>query len=123
MHINRRNSNTGMQYANSGRNSRTNNAEYITQSALLQATAELQPGQEVLLAYGWSPAAWAEIDSGVVGICAWEERGPYGGLGAAGGQYIEEIITARPGEGIGAHMLREVRRDWRDRRGVLLGIL
>ena len=121
MYINGRNSNTGMQYANSGRNSRPNNAEYITQSALLQATAELQPGQEVLLAYGWSPAAWAEIDSGVVGICAWEERGPYGGLGTAGGQYIEEIITARPGEGIGAHMLREVRRDWRDRRGGITG--
>ena len=35
MYINGRNSNTGMQYANSGRNSRPNNAEYITQSALL----------------------------------------------------------------------------------------
>ena len=121
MYINGISSNTGMQYANSGRNSRTNNAEYHKQTATLQAKMVIRPGQEILLAYGWSPAAWAEIDSKVVGICAWEERGPNSGLGAAGGQYIEEIITARPGEGIGADMLREMRRDWQSRRGGITG--
>ena len=121
MYINGISSNTGMQYANSGRNGRTNNAEYHKQTATLQAKMVIRPGQEILLAYGWSPAAWAEIDSKVVGICAWEERGPNCGLGAAGGQYIEEIITARPGEGIGAEMLREMRRDWQSRRGGITG--
>ena len=110
-----------MQYANSGRNSRPNNAEYHAQTAILQAKAAIMPGQEVLLAYGWRPAAWAEIDSKVVGVCAWEERGPDSGLGTAGGQYIEEIITARSGEGIGANMLREIRRDWQSRRGDITG--
>ena len=114
-------SNTGMKYANSGRSSRPNNAGYHAQTAILQAKAAIMPGQEVLLAYGWRPAAWAEIDSKVVGICAWEERGPDSGLGTAGGQYIEEIITARPGEGIGASMLREIRRDWQSRRGGITG--
>ena len=57
--------------------------------ALLQANTGMGPGQEVLLAYGWSRAAWAEIDSGVIGMCAWEERGAGSGLGEEGGQYIE----------------------------------
>ena len=99
MYINGIHSNTGMQYANSGRNDRQNVASYITGTALLQANTGMGPGQEVLLAYGWSRAAWAEIDSGVIGMCAWEERGPGSGLGEEGGQCIEEIISARPGEG------------------------
>ena len=85
-----------MQYANSGRNSRPNNTEYHAQTAILQAKAAIMPGQEVLLAYGWRPAAWAEIDSKVVGVCAWEERGPDSGPGTAGGQYIDCLLYTSP---------------------------
>ena len=101
--------------ANSGRNDRQNVASYMPGTALIQANTGMGPGQEVLLAYGWSRAAWAEIDSGVIGMCAWEERGPGSGLGEAGGQYIEEIISARPGGGVGAAMLRQARHSRRQR--------
>jgi len=121
MYINGIHSNTGMQYANSGRNDRQNVASYIPGTALLQANTGMGPGQEVLLAYGWSRAAWAEIDSGVIGMCAWEERGPGSGLGEEGGQYIEEIISARPGEGVGAAMLRQARHSRRQRGGITGG--
>ena len=120
-YINGIHSRTGMQYANSGRNDRRNTASYTPGTAMLQANTNMLAGQEVILAYGWSAAAWAEIDSGVVGMCAWEERAPEGGLGVTGGQYIEEIVTARPGKGIGAHMLRQARHSWFSRGGSITG--
>ena len=87
--MNGRFSNTGMQYANTGRDARPNNARYKQESALLQASTGLQAGEEVLLAYGWTRSAWEEIDSRVVGMCAWEERGIGGEMGEDGGQYVE----------------------------------
>ena len=101
---------TGMQFANSGRNDRPNNASYSEATALLQAKAEIEAGGEVLLAYGWTPAAWKEIDSRVVGMLAWERRGPGEGLGQGGGQHVEEVAVARRGEGIATHLIRTMRR-------------
>ena len=108
--MNGRFSNTGMQYANTGRDAGPNNARYKQESALLQASTGLQAGEEVLLAYGWTRSAWEEIDSRVVGMCAWEERGIGGEMGEDGGQYVEEVVTSRRGGGVGAHLLRMMRR-------------
>ena len=61
------------------------------------------------MAYGWTAAAWAEIDSGVVGMLAWEDREAGDGMGEGGGQYIEEVATAWRGRGIATHMIRLMR--------------
>ena len=70
----------------------------------------LTRGAEVLLPYGWTGAAWAEIESGVVGLCAYESHGPGGAMGAAGGQYITELLSVYEGLGISTRMLSLARR-------------
>ena len=71
----------------------------------------------MLLPYRWTAAAWEEIDSKVVGVCAYEERGPRQGLGEEGGTYIVELASALRGGGLATQMLREARKGWAAGRG------
>ena len=67
--------------------------------------------------YKWTAAAWAEIDSRVIGICAYEERGQGQGLGEEGGMYIVEWASALRRGGLATQMLREARKGWGRGRG------
>ena len=67
--------------------------------------------------YKWTAAAWAEIESRVIGVCACEERGRGQGLGAEGGTYIVEWASALRGGGLATQMLREARKGWGVGRG------
>ena len=80
---------TGMQYANTSRGGvEANNASFAGTSVIRVSTAGgVVRGQPVLLPYKWSAAAWAEIESRVVGVCAYEERGREQGMGKEGGTY------------------------------------
>ena len=98
-----------MQFANTGRGDRPNNAKFNDTGALLQAKRGVEAGEEVLLAYGWTAATWEEIDSGIVGLLAWEERKEGEGPGEERGQYVEELATARRGRGLATHMFRVMR--------------
>ena len=71
-----------------------------------------------MLAYKWTAATWDEIDSGVVGLCAYEEWEKGQGPGEAGGMYVVEWVSALRGGGLATQMLREARgrgREGRDR--------
>ena len=83
---------TGLQFANTSRGgAEPNNAGFTGASTVrVSAAGGVVRGQPVLLPYKWTAAAWAEIESRVVGVCAYEERGPGQGMGAEGGTYIVE---------------------------------
>ena len=72
--------------------------------------AEVQRGQPVLINYKWTNTRWDEIESRIVGLCAWEARAGEQGLGPEGGAYVEQLVVALRRGGIGAMMLRAVRR-------------
>ena len=105
---------TGMQYANTSRGGTwANNAHFA------ENTATVRRGQPVLLPYGWTASAWKEIESGVVGMCAYEERGESQGLGREGGTYVIELVASMRRGGIGTQMLRETRVGWARGRGII----
>ena len=70
-------------------------------------------GQPVLINYKWPTTAWDEIESGIVGLCAWEAYDGGQGLGTEGGAFVEQLVVALRRGGIGAMMLRTVRRSGR----------
>ena len=70
----------------------------------------VQRGQPVLINYNWTNTRWDEIESRIVGLCAWEARAGEQGLGPEGGAYVEQLVVALRRGGIGAMMLRAVRR-------------
>ena len=80
---------TGLQYANTSRGGAEANNAGFTGSSVVRVSAPggVVRGQPVLLPYKWTAAAWAEIDSRVIGVCAYEERGQGQGLGEEGGMY------------------------------------
>ena len=71
----------------------------------------------MLLPYKWSAAAWAEIESRVVGVCAYEERGGEQGMGKEGGTYIVEWVSTLRRGGLATQMLREARKGWAPGKG------
>ena len=71
---------------------------------------EVKRGQPVLINYKWPTTAWDEIESGIVGLCAWEAYDGGQGLGTEGGAFVEQLVVALRRGGIGAMMLRTVRR-------------
>ena len=98
---------TGMQYANtSRRGDEANNASFSGTTSVVSITAgRVTRGQPVLIPYKWTPATWEEIDSKVIGVCAYEERGQNQGLGEEGGTYIKELASAIRAGGLAAQML------------------
>ena len=113
---------TGMQYANTSRGGTwANNAHFAenTSTVRVSAQAGVRRGQPVLLPYGWTASAWKEIESGVVGMCAYEERGESQGLGREGGTYVIELVASMRRGGIGTQMLRETRVGWARGRGII----
>ena len=105
---------TGMQYANTSRQGEeANNAEFLG-SAVVRVSAQggVVRGQPVLIPYDWSAATWEEIDSKVVGVCAYEERACGQGLGDEGGTYVIELASALRRGGIATQMIREARAGW-----------
>ena len=83
----------------------------------MSAAGGVVRGQPVLIPYKWEAAAWAEIESRVVGMCAYEERGPGQGLGEEGGIYVVEWASALRRGGLATQMLREVRKGWARGKG------
>ena len=112
---------TGMQYANTSRGAdEANNAHFVSGSSVVRVSAaKVACGQPVLIPYGWTAAAWAEIESRVVGLCAFEERAGGQGLGQHGGTYILELVSTMERGGIATHMLRTAREGWGRDRGRL----
>ena len=111
---------TGLQYANTSRKGvEANNAGFCDGSAIVRVSAAggVVKGQPVLIPYRWKAAAWEEIESRVVGVCAYEERGPGQGLGEEGGTYVVEWASALRRGGLGTQMLREARKGWAKGRG------
>ena len=53
----------------------------------------------MLLAYKWTAAAWEEIDSRVIGLCAYEEWEKGRGAGEEGGMFVLEWVSALRGGG------------------------
>ena len=74
---------------------------------------EVKRGQPVLINYKWPTTAWDEIESGIVGLCAWEAYDGGQGLGTEGGAFVEQLVVALRRGGIGAMMLRTMRRSGR----------
>ena len=110
---------TGMQYANtSRRGEEANNAEFLG-SAVVRVSAQggVVRGQPVLIPYDWSAATWEEIDSKVVGVCAYEERACGHGLGEEGGTFVIELASALRRGGIATQMIREARAGWDTGKG------
>ena len=111
---------TGMQYANTSRGGvEDNNAQFQQGTATVRVsmTGGVVRGQPVLLPYKWTPATWAEIDSRVIGMCAYEERGGGQGMGKEGGIYIIELASALRRGGLATQMLREARKGWARGKG------
>ena len=54
--------------------------------------------------------AWDEIESRIVGLCAWDGYDGGQGLGTEGGAFIDQLLVALRRGGIGAMMLRTMRR-------------
>ena len=110
---------TGMQYANTSRGGvEANNASFAGTSVIrVSAAGGVVRGQPVLLPYKWSAAAWAEIESRVVGVCAYEERGGEQGMGKEGGTYIVEWVSTLRRGGLATQMLREARKGWAPGKG------
>ena len=96
---------TGMQYANTSRGGvEANNAKFTETSVIrVDRAGGVVRGQPVLLAYKWTAATWDEIDSGVVGLCAYEEWEKGQGPGEAGGMYVIEWVSALRGGGLLSH--------------------
>ena len=63
-----------MQFANTARGGNgQNNAKFGFDTDVVRVDAtEVQRGQPVLINYKWPTAAWDEIESRIVGLCAWE---------------------------------------------------
>ena len=113
---------TGLQYANTSRDgAEANNAKFQQGTAVVRVnvTGGVVRGQPVLLPYDWTAAAWAEIDSRVIGMCAYEERGAHQGMGEDGGTYIIEIASALRRGGLATQLIREARRGWARGKGRL----
>ena len=110
---------TGMQYANTSRGGEeANNAEY-SGTAVVRVSAQggVVRGQPVLLPYDWSAATWEEIDSKVVGVCAYEEWRGGPGPGEDGGVFVVELASALRRGGLATRMLEEARAGWERGRG------
>ena len=115
---------TGMQYANTSRGGvEDNNAQFQQGAATVRVSMTggvrggVVRGQPVLLPYKWTPATWAEIDSRVIGMCAYEEGGGGQGMGKEGGIYIIELASALRRGGLATQMLREARKGWARGKG------
>ena len=67
----------------------------------------------MLINYKWPTTAWDEIESRIVGLCAWEGYDGGQGLGTEGGAFVDQLLVALRRGGIGAMMLRTVRRSCR----------
>ena len=106
---------TGMQFANTARGGNgQNNAKFGFDTDVVRVDAtEVQRGQPVLINYKWPTAAWDEIESRIVGLCAWEGYDGGQGLGTEGGAFVDQLLVALRRGGIGAMMLRTVRRGCR----------
>ena len=102
---------TGMQYANTGRGGEeTNNARFTGTSVVrVDRAGGVTRGQPVLLAYKWTKATWEEIDSRVIGLCAYEEWEKGDGTGDEEGMFVVEWVSALRGGGLATQMLREAR--------------
>ena len=93
------------------RDAAKNNAKFGFNTDVVRVdVAEVRRGQPVLINYKWTNTRWDEIESRVVGLCAWEARAGEQGLGPEGGAYVEQLVVALRRGGIGAMMLRAVRR-------------
>ena len=96
---------TGAQFANTARPSddRTHNAKLAKKGGTLKAKARTERGTEMLWSYKWDLSIWKEIESGIVGCCAWDEVPQHLEMatGYGGGQYIAELATAIEGAGMG----------------------
>ena len=111
---------TGMQYANTSRGGvEDNNASFSGGTAVLRVSVAggVVRGQPVLLPYKWTAATWEEIDSKVVGVCAYEERGQDQGLGEDGGTYIVELVSALREGGLATEMIRKAHEGWAEGQG------
>ena len=88
-----------MQYANTSRGGVEDNSASFSGTSVLRVSVAggVVRGQPVLLLYKWTAATWEEIDSKVVGVCAYEERGQDQGLGEDGGTYIVELVSVGGG--------------------------
>ena len=71
----------------------------------------------MLLPYEWTAATWEEIDSRVVGVCAYEEWEQGQGPGEGGGTYVVELATALRKGGLATHLLRAAREGWAKGQG------
>ena len=67
--------------------------------------------------YDWSAATWEEIDSKVVGVCAYEEWRGGPGPGEEGGVFVVELASALRRGGLATRMLEEARAGWERGRG------
>jgi hypothetical protein len=111
---------TGMQYANTSRGGvEDNNASFSGGTAVLRVSVAggVVRGQPVLLPYKWTAATWEEIDSKVVGVCAYEERGQDQGLGEDGGTYVVELVSALRKGGLATEMIRKAHEGWVEGQG------
>ena len=106
---------TGMQFANTARGGNgQNNAKFGFDTDVVRVDAtEVKRGQPVLINYKWPTAAWDEIESRIVGLCAWEGYDGGQGLGTEGGAFVDQLLVALRRGGVGAMMLRTVRRSRR----------
>ena len=101
-----------MQYINTSRGGEGggNNAELARDNTgVVRLKRRLARGDELRMPYKWTAQAWAEIESGIVGLCAYECHEPGGDMGEAGGHYLTELLSAYEGLGVSAHMLRIAR--------------
>ena len=103
---------TGMQFANTARGGNgQNNAKFGFDMDVVRVDAtEVKRGQPVLINYKWPTTAWDEIESRIVGLCAWEGYDGGQGLSTEGRAFVDQLLVALRRGGIGAMMLRTVRR-------------
>ena len=77
----------GMQFANTDRKSRErNNLSYSQEKATIKTTKETKAGEPCLLYYNWSRTTWNEIDSGVIGLIAFDE------MERKGDQFLQSFL-------------------------------
>ena len=90
---------TGMQYANTGRGGEEANHARFTGTSMVRVdrAGGVTRGQPVLLAYKWTKATWEEIDSRVIGLCAYEEWEKGDGTGDEEGMFVVEWGSALRG--------------------------
>ena len=68
-------------------------------------------GDPCLLYYNWSRTTWNEIDSGVIGLIAFDE------MEKKGDQFLVEIMTSHGGRAIATHLWKEARGNHEGSKG------